>query len=343
MSDDKNQFNNDEENYQKYLRDSLNEVNSFQPYSKEGQTEIVKIGKGLARRTNIMISLAILLLIVPVMTLATYMYYGLGGRADHIIDVVTKTIYVTEPNMSVERLDLEDDIGFFSMNIRFDLFKRIGKEDFRVGNYAIDFLLDQPSFPKKDLLLDRPLPEIPSKRTEVIVHPSVSIPFSTTDEWDKLNKFPDGTVSEAYVSLTHLMKPGELERSLPKDMQLRWLAVDTGMEITQEDSAGIPITPIGYPAQYDPTTWSPFKNSDQTNQEVFLNILSLLEKNEVIAEKAARAKSLSISNRLAYIKKHGIKVYGAVITGPTEELRKLQDVKEIRAVKVGEVKLWNWE
>lgn len=83
---------------------------------------------------------------------------------------------------------------------------------------------------------------------------------------------------------------------------------------------------------------------DKAYQEnVILNIFSLLSKNEAIAEKVARAKSLSLGSRLAYIQKHGIKVYGAVITGPTVELRKLQEVKEIRALKVGEVKLWNWE
>ncbi|WP_312474982.1 anti sigma factor C-terminal domain-containing protein [Neobacillus sp.] len=343
MSDERNHVPNEKDDYQNYLKESMNGINDFHPYTEEGQKKIVNLGKNMARKTNIMVSLAILLLIVPIMTLATYMYYGIGGRADHLIDVVTKTIYVTEPNMSLEKLKVEDDIGLFSMNIKFDVLKKIGKEDYKIGNYDIDFLLDQPSFPKKNLLLDRPLAENPSKETEVMVHPKVSIPFSTTDGWDILKKLPDGTVSEVYISLNHLMKPDDLKESMPKNMELRWFAVDTGMEVTQEDKEGVPITPLGYPAQYDHTTWSPFKTNGESNEEVFLDILSLLEKNESVAEKVARAKSLSMSSRLAYIKEHGIKVYGAVITGPTEEIRKLQDMKEIRALKVGEVKLWNWE
>ncbi|MBU8919614.1 anti-sigma factor [Bacillus sp. FJAT-29953] len=340
MSEDKNQF---EDDYQKLLNETLNEVSEIQSYSKKSQTEIVTIGKNMARRTNIMISLAILLLIVPIMTLTTYLYYAIGGRADHLIDVVTKTIYVTEPNMGLEKLKLEDEVGFFSMNITFDVFKRIGKEDYRAGNYELDFFLDHPNFPKKNMLLDRPLPEIPDKETEVLFHPKASIPFNQTDQWDILNKLPDGTVAEVYVSLNELMKPDVLQKQLPKNMELRWLAVDTGMEAAQVDKGGVPITPLGYPAQYDPTIWSPFRSYDQTNEEVFLDILSLLEKNQPVAEKVARAKSLALKSRLAYIKKQGINVYGAVITGPTEELRKLQNIKEIRALKVGEVKLWNWE
>ncbi|MFJ7728707.1 anti-sigma factor [Neobacillus sp. NPDC097160] len=331
----------EEKGYQQYLQESVKEMNEFQPYTEEGQSEIVKLGKYTARRTNIMISLAILLLIVPVMTLASYMYYATGDRANQLIDVATKTIYVTEPNMSLEELRLEDEVGFFSMTINFDLFKRIGKEDFKVGNYDIDFLLDQPDFPKKNLFLERPLDEYPNKETEFMVHPDATLTFSSTTGWDMLKKLPDGTVSEVYVSLNQVMKPEELKESLPKNMELRWLAVDTGMDAAQVDQEGVPITPLGYPAQYDPTTWSPFKTDD--NEKAFLEILLQLEKNESVATKVARAKSLSLGSRLAYIKKHGINVYGAVITGPTEELRKLQDMREIRAVKVGEVKLWNWE
>ena len=66
-----------------------------------------------------------------------------------------------------------------------------------------------------------------------------------------------------------------------------------------------------------------------------------LKKNEDVAVKIARAKSLALKERIAYLEKNDIKIYGAVVTGPTPELRKRKDKKEIRAMKVGEVKLWN--
>ncbi|WHY86628.1 anti-sigma factor [Neobacillus novalis] len=331
----------EEKDYQQYLQESLKEINDFQPYTEADQTGIIKLGKQTARRTNIMISLAILLLVVPLMTLASYMYYATGDRANQLINVAARTIYVTEPNMGLEELRLEHKIGFFSMNINFDVFKRIGKEDYKVGSYDIDFMLDQPDFPKRSLILDRPLDEYPSKETEFMVHPKATLPLSAYTGWDMLKRIPDGSVAEIYVSLNQVMKPEELKEILPKNMELRWLAVDTGMDAAQVDQEGVPITPLGYPAQYDPTTWSPFKTDD--NERAFLEILLQLKNNEAVATKVARAKSLALGDRLAYIKKHGINVYGAVITGPTEELRKLQNLKEIRAVKVGEVKLWNWE
>lgn len=332
----------DQEIYETFLKDSMNEINRKYSLSEEDQQKIVKIGKNQARLTNIMISIAILLLIIPAMTLMTYSYYGFGGRADKLIDVAANTIYVTEPNMSLEEMEIEDDIGFFSMDILFDVYKRIGKEDYKASEYDIHFGLDNPTKVKKNYTLERPLPDTPSPETEVLIHPDAILRFDPKEEWDMLNHLPDGTVAEIYVSFTALMDPDKVRQLIPKEVDLRWLAVDTGLEAKQMNKEEQPITAIGYPAQIDSTTWSPFNGNEQSNEEVFMDILSQLSKNEEIAETVAN-KNLDIPERLKFINKNGINVYGAVITGPTTELRKLQQMKEIRAMKVGEVKLWNWK
>ena len=56
------------------------------------QKSLNKAGRNHARRTNIMISLAVILLIVPVLTLSSYVYYAIGGKANHLIDIATKII-----------------------------------------------------------------------------------------------------------------------------------------------------------------------------------------------------------------------------------------------------------
>ncbi|MEO2076781.1 MAG: anti-sigma factor [Bacillus sp. (in: firmicutes)] len=341
MSDKMNP--NEDELYQNFIKNTKKEYKKSHILTEEDQRTIFNVGKNHARLTNIFISLAVLLLIIPVMTLITYFYYAIGGRADKLIEVASNTIYVTEPNINLEKIKIEDEIGLFSMHILFDVNKRIGKEDYKAGNYDIFFALDQPNFPKKTSLLERPLPEIPSVETETLLHPDAKVPFDTRGEWDILKGLPDGTVAEVYVSFSALHKPEEMEQIMPKETEVRWLAVDTGLEEKQVDKEGVPITAIGYPAQVDSTIWSPFNGREQTNEEVFMDILTQLSKNEEVATKVARAKSLELKERIAYIKKNGIQVYGAVVTGPTSELRKLEQMKEVRAVKVGEVKLWNWK
>jgi len=39
---------------------------------------------------------------------------------------------------------------------------------------------------------------------------------------------------------------------------------------------------------------------------------------------------------------NGIHLYGAVITGPVKELLTLREVSWVQDLRVGEVRLWNW-
>ena len=339
----KNDRENDQELYKAYLADTKKEMGHAPGLSEEKQKRIIKLSKNSARLSNIMITAAILLLILPVTQLLTFLYYGAGGKANELIDVTSKTIYVTEPNMSLEEIELEEEIGFFSMNLLFDVYKRIGRDDYDVGDYDVHFAFGNAMEPQKQLSLERPLPDYPSAETEYLYHPDAPASVNSGSEWEVLDGLPDGTVAEIYLSFYDLAEPASLEKWLPVDTELRWIAVDTGVEAAMLDSDGDPVSALGYPAQIDDTTWSPFNGREQTNEEVFIDILKLLKEHEQVAVQVARAKNLSMAERLDYLDKNGIKAYGAVVTGPTAELRKLADKDEIRTMKVGEVKLWNWK
>lgn len=340
---DKKENQNDEELYQDFLHESMEDYEKSHKVPEKNQKRLIKAGRSHALQTNIMISLAILLLIVPVLTLSSYIYYAMGGKANHLIDIATKTIYVTEPNMSLEEMELEEDIGFFTMNIYFDVFKRIGKEDFKAGEYTIKFALDKPNLPQRDMKLERQLPNWSKMETDMLYHPNGPYGKNVYSDWDILEQLPDGTVSEVYLSLNQLMKPEELEKQLGKKVEVRWVAVDTGLEDKSLYEAEYLVAPIGYPLQVDTTTWSPFNGREKSNDEVFLDILHFLATDEATAEKISRARSLVLKERIPYIERNGIRIYGAVVTGPTPELRKLKDHDLIKLMKVGEVKLWNWK
>ncbi|MEH7379048.1 anti sigma factor C-terminal domain-containing protein [Bacillus sp. JJ1533] len=340
---DKEQNQNDKELYQSFLNESMQDYEKNHKVPETKQQRLIKAGKYHALQTNIMISLAVLLLIVPVLTLSSYLYYAIGGKANHLIDIATKTIYITEPNMSLEEMEVEEDIGFFTMDLYFDVFKRIGKEDYQAGEYSVSFALDKPNFPERDMKLERPLPNIGDMETDMLYHPRGSYGKTVSSDWEILEHLPDGTVGEVYLSLYQLMKPEEVEKQLGENVEVRWVAVDTGFEDKNLYEAGYSVAPIGYPLQVDTTTWSPFNGRVKSNEEEFLDILKFLAKEEKIAEKISRARSLVLKERIPYIEKNGVQVYGAVVTGPIPELRKLKDNQMIRFMKVGEVKLWNWK
>ncbi|OCA87528.1 anti-sigma factor [Bacillus sp. FJAT-27225] len=343
MKDKDKNNKSDVDIYTSFINESINEFEKTHAHDEKEQKRIVQRSKHSALLTNILISLALLLLIVPVMTLGTYLYYVIGGKANNLIEVASKTIYVTEPNMSLEEMELEEDIGFFSMTLTFDVFKRIGKEDYKAGEYEIYHAFDKPSFPKRNMLLDRPMPEISTQDPQILVHPDAPAPLGRAVEWNILEGLPDGTVAEVYLSLNELLDPEEVKNRFGDDIEVRWLAVDTGFEAKQLDQEGVPVSPIGYPAQVDQTTWSPFNGRDHSNEEVFMDILELLEKNEETATIVSSSKSLVLTERIEYLKANGIHVYGAVVTGPVPALRTLENDELVRSMKVGEVKLWNWK
>ena len=47
--------------------------------------------------------------------------------------------------------------------------------------------------------------------------------------------------------------------------------------------------------------------------------------------------------RLTYLRKNGVQVYGATVTGPVRELEKLKEVQEFMEFRLGRIEVWNWD
>ncbi|MCR8643317.1 anti-sigma factor C-terminal domain-containing protein [Paenibacillus sp. N1-5-1-14] len=337
MSKDNIDKQSDEEIYQQLIKGSIDQFKDTHSLTEKNQQQIIRSGKFMAQKTNIMISLAILLLILPVLTLATYVYYGIGGKANRLIDVAAKTVYVTEPNMRIKQWGVNIDIGLFSMDMDFSIYKKIGNEEYKVANYDVPITFSQTGRIQREAFLDREV----TTHDKGFMYPRGRVPYTADLQWNVLKGLPDGTVSEIYISLANVMSREEFEKLLPQNIDLRWLAVDTGLEGRTDDQSGTSFSAIGYPAQVDANPSSPFSDKGKTNEVTFLEVLKLLREYEPQAEKMAGVRNLSLTKRIQHIEQNGIKIYGAVLTGPTAQLRQLEQVKEIRGMKVGEVKLWN--
>lgn len=332
------------DDYQAFMDDKLDDEETK---GKEDDLPPAKVNQILkdsirqARFLQIGYIIMILLLIYPLITISGYFYYGLGHKGNNLIDVAIHTLYVTEPNTSTIGMDVERQIGMFSMNVDMDLYKRVGKKDIRVGDWQIMYQMNEPQ-PNRSYLLETAPPDVPYFDTKKIFHPDSKQTNGDSNYRKQLENLPEGTVSEAYVSLDQLVDPGQMDNIIDGlDVEWRWFAIDTGMEAMGKDTEGRYLAPIGYPAQHDEDNWSPFHDR-APNDEQFIDSLHFLKKYEDQATKIARGKSLELDNRLAYLEKEGLNAYGGVLTGPTKEILKLQDNHMIRAVHIGEVRLWNW-
>ena len=317
--------------------------------SKEKQLEqahqhkLVKQMKRTVSRSKLKLvlgMLTVLLMILPVCYMFTFFYYAFGTKSTTLMDVTSQTLYVTEPNTSLEELEFDMEYTPFSMQLKFEQYKRIGKEDFKVNTYNMRYTLGRLTNKEVSSTLERTPSKYPTETSPWLTHPNNISKVNSSKEWTILSGLPDETVVEAYISLNELSTVDEIRRSF-QGVDVVWAAVDTGVEKTNLSQDGNVVSPIGYPVQVDTTNWSPFKDV-ASNEKAFKDILNFLVQYEELATEVSSAKNLELKERIAYINEHGIKTYAVVVTGPKNEIEKLRETNLIRTIKIGEVKLWNW-
>ena len=288
----------------------------------------------------ILATLMIALLIIPISYIVTFIYYSFGTSSTTLMDVTSQTLYVTEPNTSLEEMEFDMNFTPFSMKLGFDQYKRIGEEDYKANTYNLQFTLGGLSKKEVDSSLERLGAKNPTVTSPWLTHPDNRNEINNTREWKVLEGLPEETVVEAYISLNKVAEVKNIEAMMP-NVDVVWAAIETGVEGTNLDKEGDVVSPIGYPVQLDNTYWSPFRDTSN-NEEAFIDILNFIVKHEKLATEVSSAKNLALPERIAYLEENGVKTYAVVVTGPKQNLLALKDLNIIRTLKIGEVKLWNW-
>ncbi|KHL94908.1 hypothetical protein QW71_15370 [Paenibacillus sp. IHB B 3415] len=323
------------------------------------EKRIIRRGKWKARIVNTITVFAAFIAFMIISTIITVVFYGTGNRGETYSDVVSSAIAVTRPNTSVSISS--NAHYFFRMELTGNLLKQIGSEKLDAGEYSQEFRLGL-SYPGTFNWTDER-----NGGNYHFFYPSADGSVSSGDnseEWNKLDKLPEGTVAEAYLSFDHLFTTDELLKEF-EVLNLRpvWFAADTGPSTHDE----VVTSPLGFP--YEPiwhdddmlksevttekTGWfssvssyssiSPAVDpygSGELRDANFIKTLKLLQQHQSLARKAASFIELDTS--LSYLQEHGVQLYGAVATGPVKELLKLREASWVSHLRVGEVRLWNW-
>ncbi|MGM9920574.1 MAG: anti sigma factor C-terminal domain-containing protein, partial [Bhargavaea sp.] len=280
-------------------------------------------------------------LIVPTSYILTFVFYTFGTKSTTLMDTASKVLYLTEPNTALEELEFDMDFSLFSMDLSFDQYKQVGSEQYPVRHYDLHFVFDDLVDMDVSSDLERTPPKYPTQTNQWLVHPAHGVPeFNSEQEWQVLEGLPDETVVEAYVSFNDLYKVTDIRKEL-QGTDVLWAAIYTGTEDEMLSTDGDVVSPIGYPVQPDWTYWSPFRDS-MSHEETFLQLLKEIEPYEDLAAEVSSHKNLELKERIAFIEENGFAAYGAVISGPKQEVGALKDLELIRYMKLGEVKLWNW-
>lgn len=319
---------------------------------------IIKKAKWKARFHNALTALAIIFVGTVLCSIITSLYYTSGNpnKMEVYRDVVRSTIAVTEPNIQF-RGGGSGVKTFFNMDLEGYLSKRIGCEDVNAGVVKVSFLLSQAGHSERSTLRENAY-SMPFR------YPTSENPLEP--DWEILERLPEGTVAEAYLSFDKLYSTDDvLKKFIDKNMQPVWFAVDTAFDDVNSQEydsfVGFPYVPLWHHGDMTVTSHKEEKRglfartvsesaqaprveeygSADLRNENFMDTLRLLGKYEKIANRIGG--DLRISERISYLNSNGVKIYGIVVTGPSKEILKLQKESWVAGIHLGEVRLWNWE
>lgn len=359
--------------YQRYLDEMLGdeEINrsadSFKMTEKEinlhkREASLLRKGKWRARIGTALILICLYFGVTLLTSIGTALYYSPGdpNRIEIYKDVVESAIAVTNPNVSVH---LSSNSGaYFNMNVTSKITKRVGDENLEVGDFSGTFLFNWIR------IYDFNWSDGQVGRTNGLFQFPGSPPLDNDQEWRRLEKLPEGTVAEAYVSYTQLFKTDEfLQQFQDKQLEPLWFAVDNGDNRDVDDYSGVVLNSFGFPSypiwhpddgkvtklETSKRLWGTAVTSSMTEypsideygsgqlrDENFIKTLRILEEHKFITDRLIY--DVDITKSLAYVEKNGVNIYGAVVTGPTKEILKLKDDPAVSSIRIGKVTLWNW-
>jgi hypothetical protein len=333
--------------YQEFL-DEQDYINSSkQPeipeYNIKSQDKIIRKSKWKARLiiADIVILLISISLIVLRSLTASYYNFGNPNKVTLYTNAIKAAVETTIPNAKVHGSTFKAG-SFFSSEIGVKYSKEVGNEEISQDNVTVKFRFSKPSI-ITDLPLQQPVFYGYSENSEPSSENSPTSLEGTP--WSRLDKLPEGTVSEAYITFNKLYETDEiLQMFKNKNLDLLWLAVYIG-DLEEPNTYF-----IGFPHRNDfrqmrknspwPIETIPLYENGKLRNDYFIKTLEYLSQYKNIARVVDPMPDYKAA--LDYVNKNGVKIYGATITGPTKEILKLKGDGQITGITVGEARLWNY-
>ena len=261
------------------------------------------------------------------------------------------------PGVSSDFLTQRVDISpFLTQTTSIPIYRKIGKEQKDVGYFEVKKkLLTNATNVNYEFYQKSDKPEF---SFWLPIHPETGRKLEANEHsgvWETLEKIHEGTVADLAFSTKKYMSQKELFLLLDDyDVDVVWMPIYMGeLDIFSEGwwggSNSVSVYPWGLTngREFDSDYRNRSKmypgqdNIEMIEQLMLANMKRLYNDDPKLAEAIFRTRHFE--ERLQYLEENGFKVYGAVVTGPTKELLRLQGLEEIQGVQLGKISFWNWE
>lgn len=313
----------------------------------KNSTKMIRRAKIKNRLSNFWTILLLFVCLFLLSNLVTGFYYSWNDKMDRARLVKQTHFQMTSNNMVLEPGVMETT-SFMGVQYDFQVKKKVGKDFIYLTKQEPRLFFNRFT----NVKFDEPV----SLTDMYFVNRNASVDYNEeyVAAWKNLAKLPEGTVSEVAVTFNKGLSYNELFAVLANyDVELAWAGIETDRfegGVNEVLYPGIDV--IGF------NEWSLFDLNDvegaysiedgdgEHREEIVIDTLQFLIENESYVKQLNRlsgVKAFDPNDALAYIEEHGINLYGAILTGPTKELLKLQNEEVILYSSMGEVEFWNWD
>ncbi|CAH0218590.1 anti-sigma factor [Priestia megaterium] len=311
----------------------------------------IYIAKWKQRLSNVTTVIGSVVLLWIIGSFLSIVYYH-QSKTEYINSVNQAAIESAFPNVHI-RETTSDTQSFFRMQSQMEAYKQIGREEQAIGTFTFHQLFDKTSGVEKEFSggkYDLNLSFVYPDPKKLKLHAKEYKEW-TNETWKALENLPKGTVSEVAISFDDTYSLKEVQQKMnaidSRDFSTSWYALNTGNEqkTSTKDEPLIDLTStFGFPEFLDLPYDHKGNQPHSTSKSNVLNMMKLLADNEETVQKVRQLdySDLLLKQRYSYVKKHGVGVYGVVITGPTKKLLKLKNDPSITYASLGDVELWNW-
>ncbi|TDQ42030.1 anti-sigma factor [Aureibacillus halotolerans] len=343
------------EAYQSHIENQTPEERKTRSNSSEAKlSKSVRKGKWRALLSNAFSAFALFMLITMVSAILTSIYYGAFSK--EVQRDVTRSVFATQyPNIRMNSSGFSSGF-YFNATLDGQLVKSFGSYEEDVGTFHIKNILDLWGIGSLDFYGTEHAP------INTFFDPSVS---NVESDWGTLERLPEGTLSEVYVTLAAPKSLDEVFQHLEplETIYPQWYAVDVGEtdEFSRSEPIGFPDDPfiLDYlPAPEsetmteEKTGWFSSTGSSSSSRgievygdeevriDIFKEMLRVVANNQRLVKNLTNHFAVSSEDALAYVNENGVQIYGLVLTGPTKELLKLQEETWVKHLRVNDSILW---
>ncbi|MBU9710995.1 anti-sigma factor C-terminal domain-containing protein [Evansella tamaricis] len=314
------------------------------------------------RLSNALTLISLLIIGSIISGILTSLYYGVGGETSKMqtgSEIVSVATQMTMPNVYVGGGGMNSGF-YFNVNMDYSIHKTLGQQEKTIGQVEGRLLFNFLSVNREwnegqyDVMLHFIHPGYYESQPDT---EKTFLQELTDETWEALSILPEGTVSEMAISFDSLYEIDDVYPILDGyDLNIAWYGIDTGVEdqVKAEYASPYLSANSGILGFHERGVFELMpgnslsletRGDGDVRAEAFQNGLRFLSENEKQVTRylwSINSIGATLSERYQFIQENGVKTYGVVVTGPTKELLRLQEVEEIQFATLGEVDLWNW-